>query len=133
MITLGRSTPYEVLAIALTLLGVAGGTIIPAITSAVVSSVPAAHVGVASSALNAARQTGAVLGTAVLGGLLSRTNFVSDLPWTMGLCALALASVALVGVRMRAPCAERQRVGAGAPPSTVNTAPALKLDPLVAK
>jgi DHA2 family methylenomycin A resistance protein-like MFS transporter len=133
VITLGRSTPYEVLEFALTLLVVAGGTIIPAITSAVVSSVPAAHVGVASSALTAARQTGAVLGTAVLGGLLSRTNFVSDPPLTMGLCALALASVALVGVRMRAPRAERQRVGAGAQPSTVNTAPALKLDPLVAK
>jgi hypothetical protein len=90
---------------------------------------------VASSALNAARQTGAVLGTAVLGGLLSRTDFVSDLPLTMGLCALALASVALVGVRMGAPPrrAERQRVGAEAPASTVNTAPALKLDPSVAK
>jgi DHA2 family methylenomycin A resistance protein-like MFS transporter len=98
---IGRATSYGVIVLALTLFGIAGGSVVPAVYSAVVSSVPSAQVGVASSVLNAARQTGGVLGIAVLGGLVSATNFVSGLPLAMALCALSFAGIALVGVWMR--------------------------------
>jgi MFS transporter, DHA2 family, methylenomycin A resistance protein len=89
-----------VILLALTLFGIAGGSI-PAVYSAAVASVPASQVGVASSALNAARQVGGVLGIAVLGGLVSASNFVSGLALPMALCSLSFAGVSLVGVRMR--------------------------------
>jgi MFS transporter, DHA2 family, methylenomycin A resistance protein len=100
-VTIGRSTSYAVILLALTLFGIAGGSIVPAVYSAAVASVPASQVGVASSALNAARQVGGVLGIAVLGGLVSASNFVSGLALPMALCSLSFAGVSLVGVRMR--------------------------------
>jgi DHA2 family methylenomycin A resistance protein-like MFS transporter len=109
------STSYATLIAALVCFGVAGGTIVPAITSAVVASVPAAMVGVASSALNAARQTGAVLGIAVLGGMVSQTDFVSGLPQAMGLCGAALLGVCAMAAKM--PTASRQRMVLDAVPS----------------
>ena len=101
-VMIGRSTSYGVIVVALALFGIAGGSVVPAVYSGVVSSVPAAQVGVASSLLNAARQTGGVLGIAVVGGLVSASNFVSGLPLAMGLCALSFAGIALVGMRMTA-------------------------------
>jgi DHA2 family methylenomycin A resistance protein-like MFS transporter len=98
--TIGPSTPYELIVGSLMLFGLAAGTIVPAVTSAVVLVVPAAQVGVASSALNAARQTGGVLGIALLGGLLSARDYVTGLPVTMVLCAAAFAGVAAVGVKL---------------------------------
>jgi len=99
--TIGRSTSYTVIILALSLFGIAGGSVVPAVYSTAMASVPASQVGVASSALNAARQTGGVLGIAVLGGLVSASNFASGLPLPMALCALSFAGVSLVGVRMR--------------------------------
>jgi DHA2 family methylenomycin A resistance protein-like MFS transporter len=71
--------------------------------------VPAAEVGVASSALNAARQMGGVLGVAVLGGLLSAHDYVTGLPVAMVLCAAAFAGVALVGARLEGAAARVSR------------------------
>jgi DHA2 family methylenomycin A resistance protein-like MFS transporter len=107
--TIGPATPYELIVGPLMLFGLAAGTVVPAVTSAVVSTVPAAQVGVASSALNAARQTGGVLGIAVLGGLLSTRDYITGLPLTMVLCAAAFAGIAAVGVSSRRPATARRR------------------------
>lgn len=93
LITLGSTTPYWLIVAALICIGAAAGLIVPSITTAALDGVPADKVGVASSALNAGRQTGAVLGVGILGGLVSDTDFVSGLPLAMAVCALSFAGV----------------------------------------
>ena len=71
------STPYPVVA-ALTFLGGFGTALtMPAATSAAVASAPAGYTGVAGSVINAARQTGSVVGVAVLGGLIASSDFLT--------------------------------------------------------
>jgi DHA2 family methylenomycin A resistance protein-like MFS transporter len=97
LLTIGADTPYGVLVAGLVLFGAGAGTAIPALTSAVVSDVPAAQVGVASAALNTSRQTGGVLGVAILGGLVSGTDFLGGMHVALVACAVALLGVALLG------------------------------------
>lgn len=59
---------------ALILLGFGVSLAIPALLTAVVGSAPRELAGIAGGALNAARQTGAVLGVAILGSLLTVTT-----------------------------------------------------------
>jgi DHA2 family methylenomycin A resistance protein-like MFS transporter len=101
--TLGPDTPLAFLVATLTCFGAAAGLIVPAITTAVFDGVPPAKLGVASSALNAGRQTGAVLGVALLGGLASDGDFVSGLPLAMALCALVFVAIAAIGLSMAGP------------------------------
>ena len=71
------STPYPVLA-ALTFLGGFGTALtMPAATAAAVASAPAGYTGVAGSVINAARQTGSVMGVAVLGSLIASGDFLT--------------------------------------------------------
>ena len=71
------STPYPVVA-ALTFLGGFGTALtMPAATSAAVASAPVGYTGVAGSVINAARQTGSVVGVAVLGGLIASGDFLT--------------------------------------------------------
>jgi DHA2 family methylenomycin A resistance protein-like MFS transporter len=100
LVTVNSTTPYWLLIVAFVLWGSAAGAIVPAITTAAVSSVPVRQVGVASSALNTGRQAGAVLGIAVLGGLISETDFVSGLPVALCLCALAMLGVSFSATGM---------------------------------
>jgi DHA2 family methylenomycin A resistance protein-like MFS transporter len=65
------TTPYPALAAALFLLGACQAACQPAVTSAAMLSAPPEHAGIASGALAAARQTGAVIGVALLGSLVS--------------------------------------------------------------
>jgi MFS transporter, DHA2 family, methylenomycin A resistance protein len=69
LLAVDASSSYPVLLVGLVLNGIGGGLAIPAVTSAVMGSAPAALAGVASATLNAGRQVGGVLGVAVLGGL----------------------------------------------------------------
>jgi DHA2 family methylenomycin A resistance protein-like MFS transporter len=69
LLAVDGSSSYPVLLVGLVLNGIGGGLAIPAVTSAVMGSAPAALAGVASATLNAGRQVGGVLGVAVLGGL----------------------------------------------------------------
>jgi DHA2 family methylenomycin A resistance protein-like MFS transporter len=62
-------SPYSALMAGLLLSGVGGGLAIPAVTAGVMGSAPISLAGIASATLNAGRQTGGVLGVAVLGGL----------------------------------------------------------------
>ncbi|MGW4520202.1 MFS transporter [Amycolatopsis sp. NPDC004378] len=65
--------------LALALLGFGVSLAIPALLTAVVGSVPPELAGTAGGALNASRQTGAVLGVAVLGALLNSTSATTAL------------------------------------------------------
>ncbi len=49
----------------------------PAATSAAVASAPVGYTGVAGSVINAARQTGSVVGVAVLGSLIASGDFLT--------------------------------------------------------
>jgi MFS transporter, DHA2 family, methylenomycin A resistance protein len=51
----------------------------PAMTAAVIASAPGARSGIASAALNASRQVGGVLGVAMLGALVSGTDFIAGM------------------------------------------------------
>ncbi|MEU3647054.1 MFS transporter [Lentzea sp. NPDC034063] len=71
----GDSVPETVISLAgLALLGFGVSFAIPSLLTAVVGSVPKELAGIGSGALNSARQTGAVMGVAVLGALLSSTT-----------------------------------------------------------
>ena len=74
--------------VALAMLGFGVSLAIPSLLTAVVGSAPRELAGIAGGALNASRQTGAVLGVAVLGALLSATSTTT---------ALAAAGVLLLG------------------------------------
>jgi DHA2 family methylenomycin A resistance protein-like MFS transporter len=99
--TATAATPYAVLVVGMVLFGFGAGAIIPAITNAVVGDVPADKVGIASAALNASRQTGGVLGVALLGGMAGdgAADLLHGLPIALAICAGALALIALIGAR----------------------------------
>lgn len=98
--SVGAETPYGVILASLILFGLGAGITIPALTTAVVSSVPPLQVGVASAALNASRQTGGVLGVALLGGLATGGDVVGGMHTALNVCAVALAGVAILGARI---------------------------------
>ncbi|HSV16931.1 MAG TPA: MFS transporter [Casimicrobiaceae bacterium] len=66
---LGPSSSYLWMLPAFALLPLGMGTGVPAMTTSVLSSVDASQAGVASAALNAARQAGGAIGVALFGGL----------------------------------------------------------------
>lgn len=111
LVAAGPHTPYLLIVAGLALFGAGVGAAIPAITTAVVASVPPAQVGVASAALNAARQTGGVLGVAVLGGLVAEGAFLAGMHLALGIGAAALLVTALLGAGLtgRAPAPEPAR------------------------
>ena len=64
---------------------------------------PAPQVGVAAAALNASRQTGGVLGVAVLGGMAhAGSRFVSGMHAGLAIAAVALAATAVLGLGLGA-------------------------------
>jgi DHA2 family methylenomycin A resistance protein-like MFS transporter len=65
--------------VALAMLGFGVSLAIPSLLTAVVGSAPPELAGTAGGALNASRQTGAVLGVAVLGALLNTTSTTTTL------------------------------------------------------
>jgi DHA2 family methylenomycin A resistance protein-like MFS transporter len=91
------STSAALSVIALALLGFGVSLAIPSLLTAVVGSVPQELAGIAGGALNASRQTGAVLGVAILGALLNGTNSVFALS-AAGLLLLAGAAVAAIAL-----------------------------------
>ncbi|MEV6644619.1 MFS transporter [Amycolatopsis sp. NPDC051371] len=65
--------------VALALLGFGVSLAIPSLLTAVVGSAPAELAGTAGGALNASRQTGAVLGVAILGAILNTASMTTAL------------------------------------------------------
>jgi DHA2 family methylenomycin A resistance protein-like MFS transporter len=81
------STSAALSVVALALLGFGVSLAIPSLLAATIGSVPPELAGIAGGALNASRQTGAVLGVAILGSLLNVTTTA---------VALAVVSVLLL-------------------------------------
>ncbi|MGW0810252.1 MFS transporter [Nonomuraea sp. NPDC002799] len=73
LVTLSPSTPYWMLAVALSLTGVAGGLIAPALTAAMMNAADTRHANTAASVLNANRQIGSLIGIAIVGAVLAVT------------------------------------------------------------
>ncbi|HEU4656164.1 MAG TPA: MFS transporter [Capillimicrobium sp.] len=103
----GADAPYGLLVAGLALFGAGAGSVIPAMTTAVVESVPQAQVGIASAALNASRQTGGVLGIAVLGGLVADGGFMPGMHAALLVGAATLLGVALLATRVGGPAPVR--------------------------
>lgn len=101
LLAVGEHSSYTLFLAELSLVGIGGGFAIPPATEAVVSSAPDEKAGIASAVVNASRQTGGVLGVALLGSL-SGNEIVAG-PHTAGfVCAgsfLVGAALSLAYVR----------------------------------
>jgi MFS transporter, DHA2 family, methylenomycin A resistance protein len=69
LLVVDADTPYRHLVGQLTALGLGLGVVVPAMTAALLGTVDTARSGLASGALNTARQTGSVIGVALFGSL----------------------------------------------------------------
>ncbi|WP_306952636.1 MFS transporter [Streptomyces sp. B4I13] len=77
--TVGQDTPYNQVWPLFVLFGAASGLVIAPSTAAALVSVAPERAGMASGAVNTARQVGSVMGTALLGSLFT-AHFSADLP-----------------------------------------------------
>ncbi|GAA4255533.1 MFS transporter [Dactylosporangium darangshiense] len=93
--------PYPWLALGLLMTGFGVSFALPALTSAIVTAAPQGTTGAAAGVLNAVRQSGAIVGVAVMGAAVA-----SGAGWSLviaaAVCALALAVFALAGRVRRA-------------------------------
>ncbi|MFC8730847.1 MFS transporter [Luteimicrobium sp. NPDC057192] len=97
LLVVAAGTPYAALVVQLVVLGLGLGVIVPAMTTQALGSVEPARSGMASGALNTARQTGSVVGVAVFGALAAG-GLVHGVRAALAIsCALGLAVVALAG------------------------------------
>ena len=90
---IGRSTPYPLLVVPLMLAGLGMSLTMPAATTAVIEAAPAQRSGLAGGTINAARQTGGLLGIALMGSLVSahgRFSGDSHAALAVGGCAFLL-------------------------------------------
>ena len=102
LVLLTAETPYAVVAALTFTAGFGTALAVPAATSAAVASAPPEHVGVAGGVVNAARQTGSVVGVAVLGARVAGGAFLPGFHsaaaaagGVFGAAALLTAAVAL--------------------------------------
>jgi MFS transporter, DHA2 family, methylenomycin A resistance protein len=72
LMALGPAAPYGWLALPLPFIGLTASLTMPATTAAMMASVEPRQAGIAAGVLNAARQTGALLGVALSGTLIAR-------------------------------------------------------------
>ncbi|MFE9413080.1 MFS transporter [Streptomyces sp. NPDC006704] len=92
------ATHYALTAAGLLVFGFGVSFAIPSLVTTLVSSVPKEQAGIASGALNSARQTGAVVGVAVLGSVLHASPGDSGTKTALAVAAAALAAGALLAV-----------------------------------
>ncbi len=101
---LAGDVPYAVLVLTLTVTGIGMGLTMPAVTAALTDAVPVHHAGLAAGVINASRQTGSVVGIAVLGGLVGAGDeAVLQLRYALGVAGLAF----FVAVILAATCLHR--------------------------
>ncbi|NKY50488.1 MFS transporter [Nocardia vermiculata] len=94
----GAQAPLWLICMATIPVGFGAGTVVPAMTSAVMEAVPAEYAGVASAQLNTARQVGGAVGVAVFGGLVAG-DFLGGLQTSLMTAAVALLAAAAVGAK----------------------------------
>jgi DHA2 family methylenomycin A resistance protein-like MFS transporter len=102
LLVAGAHTGYALLVLPMAAAGFGMALTMPAATGAVIEAAPADRGGIAAGVVNAARQSGGVLGVALLGSLVhARTAFVSGLHIGLVVAAgafLAGAAVTFCGV-----------------------------------
>lgn len=104
----GVHTPYAVLVAPLVLAGFGMSFTMPAVTTAVVEAAPAERAGLASGAINAARQVGSVIGVALLGALIGSGSSNAGLRTALVIGAAAFfAGAVLVAMAVHTFPAER--------------------------
>jgi MFS transporter, DHA2 family, methylenomycin A resistance protein len=97
LLDVGDPTPYRRLALQLVLLGAGIGLTVPAMTSATLGAVDPSLSGVASGVLNAARQSGSVIGVALFGAFISQhADLVAGLKLALVVSAVTLLPSALL-------------------------------------
>ncbi|MCO5973721.1 MFS transporter [Actinoallomurus soli] len=106
----GRSTPYPMLMVPLMAAGFGMAFTMPAATTAVVEAAPPERAGVASGAVNTARQMGSTIGVALLGTLGAGGRLAAPMAGA-GAAFLAGALVVAVVVRSRGPEFAQARQG----------------------
>jgi DHA2 family methylenomycin A resistance protein-like MFS transporter len=94
----GSDAPIWWIWLAMLPTGIGGGITVPAMTSAVLETVRPASAGIASGALNAARQVGGAVGVALFGTLVAG-NFLTGLRLSLIIAATALLLGALTAIR----------------------------------
>jgi DHA2 family methylenomycin A resistance protein-like MFS transporter len=90
--------PYALIAAGFVVFSVGMGLTAPAQTLAVMTFTPDEHKNMASSTLNSARQTGGVIGVALLGAL-SAAHLATGLPVAMLIAAAACLTTAFNALR----------------------------------
>jgi MFS transporter, DHA2 family, methylenomycin A resistance protein len=74
LLGMGPGTGYWAIGAQLTIIGAGLGLLVPPLTSTLLGSVEKSRSGIAAGVLNATRQTGSVLGVALFGSLIGRTD-----------------------------------------------------------
>jgi DHA2 family methylenomycin A resistance protein-like MFS transporter len=97
LLVAGAGTPYGAIVGQLVALGLGVGLVVPVMTTAVLSSVEPSWSGVASGALNTARQTGSVLGVGLFGSLLA-AGLVTGLHRSLLVTLAAAVGIAALGL-----------------------------------
>jgi DHA2 family methylenomycin A resistance protein-like MFS transporter len=101
LVGLRQGTAYGLVCIPLMLIGAGLGLLVPPLTSSLLGSVEKARSGIAAAVLNATRQTGSVLGVALFGSLIGRSNaFLPGLHESLlisGIILVAAAASMLLG------------------------------------
>ncbi len=90
------SSPYAVLGIGIATLSLGISLALPATVALVTTVVPLEETGVASGVINASRQTGGVIGVAVVGGIVSTRGYTSGAHVAFLVIAAAYAFAALL-------------------------------------
>lgn len=95
---IGASTPYGVIVGPLLAAGVGVALTVPAMTTAVLATADKERTGIASGALNAARQTGGVIGVGVFGSLVAggAAHLLAGMHVALLLAGIALGIGALI-------------------------------------
>ena len=95
----GTAMPYGELILPMAATGFGCSLTMPAVTTAIMTLAPLDRGGIASGVLNSARQTGSLLGVAVLGTVIAGQHVSAGaLRLAMAIAAVALFSGALIGV-----------------------------------
>lgn len=111
LLPLGEATPHALLVAGLIPLGAGGGLAIPALTAAVVTETAPRQMGIAAATFTASRQTGGMLGVAVLGATVSGASFVDGMRLSLAVCAVAFAVCAVAVALVVAPAPQPARGG----------------------
>lgn len=103
LLGISADSSYITLVAQLAAIGFGLGLIVPVMTSSLLGSVERSRSGVASGALNTARQTGSVIGVAVYGSLIASGQLVDGLRTALAISVGLAIIVLALGARIKDP------------------------------